>query len=110
MVYKHGSTLCIPEEGMNESYDRGNLYIEFEVDFKKSIDFNALQIQALKKILPKPQKINVDRNSDNVDEVTLIEVDIEEEKRKFQEHKEKNQYDEDDEEDQRPRQTQCRAQ
>jgi len=109
-VYKHGSALKIPEEGMCESYDRGNLYIEFEVEFKKHKDFTEEQKQLIKKNLPSAPKIHINRNSDDVDEVSLVEVDIEEEKRKFQEHKEKNQYDEDDEEESGQRTTQCRAQ
>lgn len=110
-VYKHGSALCIEEEGMNESYDRGNLYIEFEVEFKKHSDFTKEQKELIKRNLPCGPKININRDSDDVDEVSLIEVDIEEEKRKFQEHKEKNQYDEDEEEETSgQRTTQCRAQ
>lgn len=112
-VYQHGSTIMISEEGMQDisGYDRGNLYIEIEVKFKKAKEFSELQIKVLKQVLPKAPKINVNRNSDDVDEVSLIEVDIEEEKRKFKEQKQKTQYDEDDEDEQRGHGgAQCRAQ
>merc|ERR1712080_27158 len=77
MVYQHGSTMMIAEEGMQDisGYDRGNLYIEIEVRFKKSKELNELQTKILKQVLPRAPKINVDRNSDDVDEVSLIEVD-----------------------------------
>jgi len=112
VVYKHGSTMMIEDEGMQDIRGMpGNLYIEIEVIFKKAKELNELQLKTLKEVLPKAPKINIDRNSDDVDEVSLIEVDIEEEKRKFKEQKEKNQYDEDDEEDQRGHGgAQCRAQ
>lgn len=112
-VYQHGSTIMIAEEGMQDisGYDRGNLYIEIEVRFKKPKELNELQRKILKEVLPRAPKINVDRNSDDVDEVSLIEVDIEEEKRKFKEQKEKTQYDEDDDDEQRGHGgAQCRAQ
>jgi len=112
-VYKHGSTLCIEDEGMPSTYDRGSMYIEIEVDIKKPDFFNEHQSKILLKVLPRAPKVNVDRDSDLVDEVQLIEVDIEEEKRKFKEEKIKTQYDSDDEDD-RPRGggggTQCRTQ
>merc|ERR1712172_260118 len=81
-VYKHGSTLCISEEGMHDTYDRGNMYIEIEVDIKKQDYFNEHQRKILKKVLPKAPKVHVDRDSDLVDEVQLIEVDIEKENSK----------------------------
>lgn len=114
IVYKHGSAMCIEEEGMNEpgAYEHGHLYIEFEVEFKKAKDFSKEQVEVIKRVLPKGSKLSVDHlDPDYVDEVPLIEVDIEEEKRKFKEHKHKNQYDEDDD-DERSHggQQTCRAQ
>lgn len=99
MIYKHGQCQCITDEGMQDSYERGNMYIEFEVEFKKAQDFSALQCKVLKSVLPKPPKINIDREAEDVEEVPLIEVDIEEEKKKFKEEKAKNIYDEDEEEE-----------
>lgn len=98
-VYKHGDTLMIPDEGMMDNYDRGNMYVEIEVDFKKPAEFSESQRRILKSVLPRVPKIHVDRKAENVEEVSLIEVDLEEEKRKFREHKEKNQYDDDDDEE-----------
>jgi len=110
-VYKHGDNMMIPDEGMQDTIERGNMYIEFEVEFKKNEDLSDKQIKTLHEVLLPVPKINIDRNSDEVDEVSLIEVDIEEEKRKFKEQKEKNQYDEDDEDErQRGGTTQCRTQ
>lgn len=112
VVYKHGDTKCVYEEGMKDSYERGNLYIEFEVEFKKPETFTEAQKKALKQVLPQPPKLTIERDGDNVDEGFLIEVDIEEEKRKFKETKEKNVYDEDDDEQEGRGGggTQCRAQ
>jgi len=108
VVTRHGDTMRIADEGMVDTYDRGHLYIEFEVNFKKQSFFSVDQRKTLLKVLPTSCKINVDRDSDQVDEVTLIEVDIEEEKRKFQVNKQKNQYDEDEEEEEGGRrQAQC---
>jgi len=111
IVYKPNDTKCIPEEGMTDSYERGHLYIEFQVEFNKPDFYSDSQKKVLEKILRRCPKPIYDRNSDNVDEGTLVEVDIEEEKRKFKETKEKNVYDEDEEDHERGGSTtQCRAQ
>jgi len=95
-VYQHGDTKCLPDEGIMDTMSRGNLYVEFEVEFKKPSHFSEEQKRRLRSLLPRVPTLSIDRTDENVQEVQLIEVDIEEERRRFSSHKTKNQYDEDD--------------
>jgi len=57
---KPGETKVIREEGLPEykGYGRGHLYIEFTVEFPKTLPDNVRQL--LTKVLPVPPKLNLD--------------------------------------------------
>lgn len=57
---KPGQFKCIREEGLPEykGYGRGHLYIEFTVEFPKTLPDNVRQL--LTKVLPVPPKLNLD--------------------------------------------------
>jgi len=95
-IYFHGDIKCISDEGMMDSFGRGNLYIEFEVEFHRPDHFTEEQKRRLRSLLPKVKSLGIDRTREDVDEVVLIEVDIAAEKRRFSAQKAKNQYDEDE--------------
>jgi len=94
--YGHGNTQCISDEGIMDSFGRGNLYVDFEIEFKKPDYFSEEQKRRLRSLLPKVPPLDIDRSNEDVEEVQLIEVNLEEEKEKFRAEKIKNQYDEDD--------------
>jgi len=61
-VVKPGNVKVVREEGMpNQSnpYQRGNLYIEIDVDFPKNGELDANAIRSLSAVLPRPQKIEI---------------------------------------------------
>merc|ERR1719150_3240254 len=82
-IYSHGDIKSIPEEGLLDTYGRGNLYVEFEVEFQRPDYFSEEQKRRLRSLLPKVEPLKIDRSKEDVDEVVLIEVDIAAEKRKF---------------------------
>jgi len=102
-------------------YVRGNLYIEFEIEFPKPEQLTKEAKQALSRILPLPAPevlpppvvSNSDQPMDTEhkepEEVTLTDVDITQEKKKFEEqHKEA--YEEDEDRGSRGQGQPCRAQ
>jgi len=101
-VYTPGSFKAIKEEGMPQlknSFFRGSLYVEFDVEFPKPEQLPKNTKQALIKLLPPPPPPSEPMETEQgkeVEEVTLVDVDIEAEKRKFeQQHKEAYEEDED---------------
>jgi len=109
-IYSHGDIKCLPDEGLMDTFGRGNLYVEFEVELVAPDHFTEEEKRRLRSLLPTVSPLMIDRDAENVDEVSLIEVDIAAEKRKFTIHKNKNQYDEDDEQPQHGTRQQCQAQ
>lgn len=111
------SFFCIRDEGMptqNNPFVRGNLYVEFEVEFPVVDD--QLKTQ-LKKILPNTatpdrKKAVFSKDGRNAENVTLENVDMQIEKMRWQEERqqEKSQYDEDDDDTHGGGGAQCRAQ
>jgi len=122
---KPGDIKAIREEGMpmlKNPYMRGSLYIEFDVEFPSPGSLTNEQIQILKKTLPSPPKEegegeekehdkkkvhsdakeedeegNVKPKSDVVEEVELEDVNMEQEKTKFEEsHREAYEEEDDD--------------
>jgi len=109
-VYKHGDFNAIRDEGMpthKNPYVRGNLYVEFDVEFPSPQSLTPDIKKQLKKLLPAPSKMELDE--DDYEEVGLEVVDIEAEKKRHQQQS-KEAYEEDEE---RPRgggQPGCRSQ
>lgn len=118
MVVKPKDVKCIREEGMPQAknaYVRGNLYIEFDVEFPTAKQLTESTKKVLKNCLPHPVSTAADAMSDSQpQEVTLVTVDMEAEKRKFeqQQHDAREAHDSDDENEYRrhPGQAQCRQQ
>jgi len=111
-VYTPGSYKAVKDEGMPQvknPYQRGSLYIEFDVEFPQAAQLTAPVRQELKRVLPSPaaQPMDVAAEGKELEEVHLADIDIEEERKKFQEqHREA--YEEDEE--RRGPQAGCRAQ
>jgi len=98
IVYTPGSFKAIKDEGMPQvknPYARGSLYVEFDVEFPKPDQLSSAVKQQLQKLLPSPNT-PMETEIKDAEEVQLVDVDMEAEKRKFeQQHKEA--YEEDEE-------------
>jgi len=77
-VIKPGDLRVIPKEGMpihKRPYEKGNLYIKFDVTFPAPNSFSMAQLKTLESVLPArnpPPKVK--KNSENVEEVVLQSV------------------------------------
>lgn len=112
-VIKPGDTRVIAKEGMpihKRPYEKGNLYIKFDIVFPEPKSFKPQQLQQLAAILPPRNPApKYKKGAENVDEVTLSKVTTE--------HKTNGgnggrgeAYHEDDEEGQGREGVQCRQQ
>lgn len=115
MIVKPGDIKAIKDEGfpqLKNPYIRGNLYVEFDVKFPEHGTLTDAAKAALLSILPRPEKSEMETaSSEAIEEVVLVEVDINEEKKRFESgHREA--YEEDEEGGARGRQQQagCRTQ
>ena len=122
MVVKPGMIKCIKDEGMPQAknpYQRGHLFVEFDVQFPSRSQLDEMAIRALTAVLPRPVKEDVKKSIpppsptgekgagetghlQDFYEVALIDVDMNEEKRKnaaMQEGEhDRESYEDDDEE------------
>ena len=108
-VVKPGAVLALREEGMPQKgnpYVRGNIYIEFDVAFPEGRAITEATKKVLRTVLPAPApQSNGTGGGDAAmsdaaapEEVTLITVDFEAEKRKFA-AQEREAYEAEEEED-----------
>jgi len=111
-IIKPGDVRMIPKEGMpihKRPYEKGNLYVKFEIVFPEPGAFNKTQLSALEKVLPPRNPAPKVKKAENVDEVTLSNVTVEEQSQGGARRGEA--YDEDGEEgQQRGEGVQCRQQ
>lgn len=99
VVYKPGDVKSIRNEGMpmaKNPQDKGQLFIEFQVEFPKPEQLEENVRKLLRKVLPAPETKDMDTLPEDHEEVTLVDVDIDAERRKY-ETQQKEAYDEDDE-------------
>ena len=85
-VIKPGATLCVKGEGMPKKgnfFERGNLYIKFDIEFPESDQIKPEQLQQLAKLLPKytlAESVDKSKSVDNDvpemvdDEVVLVDT------------------------------------
>jgi DnaJ family protein A protein 2 len=76
-VIKPGDQRCVEREGMptyRDPYEKGNLYIKFDITFPPSGFISSDNVQMLEKLLParQPHTIPV---GDHVEEVDMVEFD-----------------------------------
>jgi len=76
-------------------YVRGHLYIEFDVNFPDNKQLTESTKKILKTVLPPPANVNEVMSDVQPEEVTLVTVDFDQEKRKF-EQQESEAHEEDD--------------
>lgn len=91
-VIKHGAVKCILNEGMPQyknPFEKGRLIIQFLVHFPSQIDPSI--VARLEELLPPRLEVMI---PDNAEEVSLIELDPEQEARRQRTHKQV--YEEDD--------------
>eukprot|EP00898_Chlorokybus_atmophyticus_P009069 jgi/Chlat1/9163/Chrsp97S00710 len=108
-VVKPGDVKAVEEEGMplrERPFEKGRLYVQFTIEFPDRLA--DAQVKALETVLPpRPQVLPMDM--DEVEEVSLHEVDIEAEMRRKATSGGGEAYDEDDEAGAGPR-VQCAQQ
>jgi DnaJ family protein A protein 2 len=77
-VIKPGDIRVIPKEGMpihKRPYEKGNLYVKFDVVFPEPGSLSKAQIKTLESVLPPRNPApKVKKNAENVEEVTLSRV------------------------------------
>jgi DnaJ family protein A protein 2 len=112
-IYENGCFKVIRDEGMpkaNNPTQTGDLYIEFDVEFPKQLPPDARK--ALKAIFPKPVQDEL-KPASECEEVTLVSVNMDEERAKFvEQNKRREAYDDEGEEHQHrgPQTAQCAQQ
>ncbi|KAK0148868.1 DnaJ subfamily A member 4 [Merluccius polli] len=103
-VVKNNDIKCVQSEGMpiyREPYDKGQLFVQFQVEFPENQWLPEHLMYQLERLLPTRDEIMV---SDDMEEVTLTEVDSQSQQRDHS----REAYEEDDE---GPRQgVQCQTQ
>jgi len=117
VVYTPGMFKAIRDEGMpnvKNPYVKGTLYIEFEVTFPTPAGLPRRTREQLSKLLPGPttntdMETVPDSDPTHTEEVQLTDVNIEEERAKF-EQQQRADATEEDEERPRAQQAGCRAQ
>lgn len=101
-VIKHGAVKCVLGEGMpryKNPYEKGKLIIQFLVQFPTSI--NPAVIAELETLLPARPQVTLPMDGENVEEVTLMDVDLEQQRRDQRRNHHRAAYDEDDDDDPR---------
>jgi DnaJ family protein A protein 2 len=115
-IYENSCVKVIRDEGMPKAQNptqTGDLYIEFDVEFPKTLNEDARK--SLRTLLPKPTAEDEMKPATGaaVDEVVLENVNMDEERQKFASdaHKRNEAYDDEGEEHhERGQQAQCRQQ
>jgi len=112
-MYDNGCFKVIRDEGMPKAANptqTGDLYIEFEVEFPKQLNADARK--SLKTLLPPSEEDAKPAAGATVDEVTLENVDMEEERARFASdaHKRREAYEDEEGGQERGHQAQCRQQ
>jgi len=101
-VIKPGQFKAVYDEGMpkyGSPFQKGRLFIHFTVKFPTPGDLSDDDLKALEKLLPPRPELSIDMESENVEEVTMHEVDMDQEKRRREaEHRHSRQYDDSDDE------------
>jgi len=92
VVYTPGVFKAIKDEGMPQvknPYVRGSLYVEFEVTFPAGGSLTPAAKKELRKLLPGPPEPmeGAGEEGKETEEVTLTDVNIEDERRKFEQQK-----------------------
>lgn len=76
-VIKPGDTLVVPEEGMptyKRPFDKGNLYVKFNVIFPTAAELGPAKIKSLEGLLPPRDPVPTPPKDAEVDDVTLHQV------------------------------------
>jgi len=110
-VIKPGDIRCIANEGMpthKKPFEKGNLYIRFNIEFPAPNFLKEKQIQQLETLLP-PRKNNVKLTKD-MEEVELTKFSEEDIRKRAYQQRQQQSHDEDDEEGGGGQRVQCAQQ
>lgn len=84
-IVKPGQFKAVYDEGMpkhGQPFTKGRLFIQFNIKFPNPGDLSDDDMKALEKILPARPAFEIDMEAENVEEFTMHEVDMEQEKRR----------------------------
>lgn len=101
-VVKPGDTMRIENEGMPQfknPFEKGSLFIKFEIEFPESGSISNDQISSLMKILPKGSTVDEKMITDDVEEVSLKFVTEKEASGHGKKKQQRSVYGESDDED-----------
>lgn len=84
-IVKPGQFKAVYDEGMpkhGQPFTKGRLFIQFHIKFPEPGDLSDEDIKALEQILPARPPFEIDMSAEGVEECTLHEVDMDQEKRR----------------------------
>lgn len=97
-VVKPGQLLSITNEGFphpKNPFQRGELFIEFDVAFPASDEMEPNTVKLLKRILP-GASMELDELPEEHEEATLADVDLEATRRRYEEERQREAYEEEE--------------
>jgi DnaJ family protein A protein 2 len=100
-VIKPGQFKAVFDEGMPKKgmpFQKGRLFIQFNVKFPSPGDLSDDDLKQLETILPGRPEISIDMESENVEECSMHEVDMEQEKRRRAAESRRSQHEDSDDE------------
>jgi len=109
-IVKPGAFKAVFDEGMPDwqrSFDKGKLFVHFNVKFPEPGDIGDDDVSVLEKVLGARPAPSVDM--DNCEEVSAMDVDMEQEMRR-QQQKQQESYDDDDDQHGGQQRVQCAQQ
>lgn len=113
-IIKPGQFKAINHEGMPQyqrPFMKGNLYIQFQVDFPESGSLSLDQCKVLEAVLPgRLASQMTDMELEECEETTLHDVNMDEEMRRKQHQQQSEAYEEDDEDDVGGQRVECSQQ
>jgi DnaJ family protein A protein 2 len=110
-IVKPGAFKAVFDEGMPDwqrSFDKGKLFVHFNVKFPEPGDIADADVSVLEKVLGPRPALSVDM--DNCEEVSAMDVDMEQEMRRQQQQQQQQSYDDDDDHPGGQQRVQCAQQ
>lgn len=107
-IIKPGQFKAVYDEGMpthTRQFDKGKLFIQFQVKFPEPGDLSDHDIASLEKLLPPRPELNI--NMDECEECNLAEVDMEQEARRQKAAQQQHEREQDDDDGPGGQRVQC---
>lgn len=109
-IVKPGEVKSIADEGfpdVRNQFSRGNLYVEFDVVFPASGELQENTVKLLRRVLP-DAPMDLEGLPEEHEDVQLQEVDLEQERRRFEQQRQREAYEDDGDDEHGPQMGGCR--